>query len=432
MIRLVVALSLGLAWSISSHALLMSGKDASLMDRSDVSSKSPQQNSAYQKGLEALARNDLVGAERAFLQAGKDNPKSATPLLGLAEVAFKRNNLTAAGKFIEQAATQEPGNFRVQSSLGRYLVLTKQYAKAETALVKAASLSTNSASPQIDLGDFYATFLNKPREAASAYASAIKLDPTHAGAHYALGNTLGFLGESQKAIEHLTKSAQLAPGNPLPLVALGRIHAQSNKPDDALKAANQALSIQPELFSARELKADALTAKGDRASALKEYEALLRKNPKNAEIHLKVGMLYQVTGRAREAVAAYKSAIAANPRMALAYNNLAWLAAERKQDLVQAETWARRAVELAPNSAQFHDTLGWVYRAREKKREALDILEKAQKLNPNDASINNHLGIVLVEFGNTSRAIEVFRKTISLSPNSPEAAVAKGMLTKLK
>jgi tetratricopeptide (TPR) repeat protein len=427
-----MALSLGLVWPASGQALPMTGKDTSLIERADASVQLLQQGSAYREGLEALVRRDFARAEQAFRQASKANPKSAVPILGLAEVAFKRNDLKSAGRFIDQAVSLEPDNYRVQSSLGRYLVVTKQFAKAEAALAKAASLSADAAGPHLDLGDFYATVVNKPREAAAAYADAIKLDPNHAGAHYALGNALARLGENQKAIEYLTQSSRLGPQNPLPHVALGRIQMRLNSPGDALKSANLALAIQPGLVSARELRADALAAQGDPANALKEYEALARNNPKHADSHLKAGVLYQRLGRADQAVAAYKAALAANPRLALAYNNLAWLAVDRNRDLAQAEAWAKRATELAPNNAQFHDTLGWVYRATGKTRDALHVLEQAHKLDPSDASINYHLGVVLNDSGDTARAIEAFKTTVSLSPKSAEATQAMRLLNKLE
>jgi len=57
-------------------------------------------------------------------------------------------------------------------------------------------------------------------------------------------------------------------------------------------------------------------------------------------------------------VQSYKKVIQIDPKQAIAYNNLAALNLDRKQDLGHAESWAKKAVELSPEVADFHDTLG--------------------------------------------------------------------------
>lgn len=42
----------------------------------------------------------------------------------------------------------------------------------------------------------------------------------------------------------------------------------------------------------------------------------------------------------------------------LAYNNLAWLLAERKIKLDEAVIWAKKAADLAPQLPHVQDTLG--------------------------------------------------------------------------
>jgi tetratricopeptide (TPR) repeat protein len=385
-------------WAIASQAL-------QVIDEKFLSNQAPLPPS-YRQGLEALVHRDLAEAERAFLQASQENPKAAAPLLGLAEIAYQRQDPKAAERYLKQAATVEPENFHVQTSLGRYLSLIGQYEKAEATLLKAAKQSSKTASAWMALGDFYATFVNRPKEAVNAYQEALKIEPNHAGAYYGLGMSYAKLGESAKALENLRQAARLEANNPLPWLAIGQVQAKQGQLDQALTAADQALKIQPGLASARELRGDILAAKGDQAAALREYESLLREAPKLADVQVKAGMLYQALGQLDKAEQAYRAAIAANPKHALAYNNLAWLAVERQQDLAQAASWAKEAVKLAPKVAQFHDTLGWVYRAQGKLREALKALEQAAKLAPADAAILHHLEVVQEELGKTAQVKE--------------------------
>jgi tetratricopeptide (TPR) repeat protein len=92
---------------------------------------------------------------------------------------------------------------------------------------------------------------------------------------------------------------------------------------------------------------------GEYAAALKEYEAASKKVP---IAHLYVGNLYFQKGDIDDAEKAYKLAIRKtdDPR---AYNNLSWLYYTSENRLDKAEELARKAVELAPDSEDFRDTL---------------------------------------------------------------------------
>jgi tetratricopeptide (TPR) repeat protein len=75
-------------------------------------------------------------------------------------------------------------------------------------------------------------------------------------------------------------------------------------------------------------------------------------------------MIHHAAGDAAGAYAAYLEAIKADPKLAIAFNNLAALAADRKERLDEALGWARQAVALEPGRPEFQDTLATVQRAR--------------------------------------------------------------------
>ncbi len=72
---------------------------------------------------------------------------------------------------------------------------------------------------------------------------------------------------------------------------------------------------------------------------------------------------------------------------------------QHKQDLAAGEAWARKAVALAPQVADFHDTLGWVLRARGQLPAARAALQQAAKLAPKAGQIQYHLAVVQSEAG---------------------------------
>ena len=379
---------------------------------------------AYQQGIERLASNDLEGAQAAFRRALQLQPGYADAMLGLAEVASRRNRQDEAARLIRDAVKAEPGNAHAQASLGRLQAVSKQYGDAETSLKKAIELDPRLIRPKMDLADLYATALRKPQEALALYKGVLAIDPSHAGASYASGIVLAGLGDLPAAQQALETAHRLEPGNPLPMLALARVAAGRNDLDGATKWVEQALAVQPRLVDALELRGDLQQRRGEPDKALADYAAALKAGPPRLAILLKQGSLQQQLGRNDAATESYRAAIKLDPRAAIAYNNLAWMAAESGRNLEQAEGWARKAVELGPNAPDFHDTLGWVQRARGNTKAAEKTLLQAASMKGAPADTFYHLGVVQAELGKPAEAAAAFEKALALQKSHQPAAEA--------
>ena len=92
---------------------------------------------------------------------------------------------------------------------------------------------------------------------------------------------------------------------------------------------------------------------GEFDGALKEYTAASRELP---VAYFYMGNVYFQKNDIKGAASAYKRAIkkTGDPR---AYNNLAWLYYTHDMNLTGAEGLARKAVEIAPDSPDFKNTL---------------------------------------------------------------------------
>jgi tetratricopeptide (TPR) repeat protein len=81
--------------------------------------------------------------------------------------------------------------------------------------------------------------------------------------------------------------------------------------------------------------------------------------------------------KAREAIAQYRTAVAAKPDDATACNDLAWaylIAPEPLRDVKAALPLAEKAAQLAPGDAVIRNTLGLAYYRAGRYREAIDTL----------------------------------------------------------
>lgn len=131
------------------------------------------------------------------------------------------------------------------------------------------------------------------------------------------------------------------------------------------------------------------------------------------------------TGNVPQAIAAFKSAIAADPDFALAWAMLSieravarfWGVDHSEANLQAAEREAKRALALAPRLPEAHMAMGHVQRflyqdlAASRKE-----FQMAVDLRPNDAEALASLAITDLNLGNTDAAIKGFRHAIALDP----------------
>jgi tetratricopeptide (TPR) repeat protein len=366
-------------------------------------------------GLSSFAKGDLKAADAAFTESLRLNPGLAGSMVGMAGVAAKKGDTGQAESYFQKALAAVPQDPAVQRSWSRYLASRQRYGEAEASLKKAIALAPKAAAlPQTELGDLYLIFLNKPADALRLYRAALTTDAGSGPAHYGAGSALSAIGDYAHAEVEFAAAERAMPGDPMPIQARGVVYMMQKRYPAAVQSFTRALALRPDQVYWLMARAEAYEALGAENKASKDYEACLRVDPKYAPAYVKIGVIHQLHDRFAEAQKAYQSAISIDPKQALAYNNLAFGLAERKERLDDAVKWANKAVELAPESPQFQDTLAWVRRARGELDQASRILEKATTLKPAQAEVYYHLGIVYSEQRRTAEAGNALKKALAM------------------
>src|SRR5262249_23888715 len=134
-------------------------------------------------------------------------------------------------------------------------------------------------------------------------------------------------------------------------------------------------------------------------------------------------------GRQDDAEARLREIVRSDPSHAGARNDLAWILAERKQDLDTALRLAEEAQHVDP-SAEVLAPVGFVRMQRGETAAAVTVLEQAVQAPGSTPSIRYRLGIALSQSGDTARAKEMLRTAIGTG-SFPEAEDAKRELARL-
>jgi tetratricopeptide (TPR) repeat protein len=149
------------------------------------------------------------------------------------------------------------------------------------------------------------------------------------------------------------------------------------------------------------------------------------------EVSYLLGVAEAAAGRPQRAIAAYRSVLAQNDRVAEAHNNLAWLLADRELDPVLAEVHARRAAELQPENPHILGTLGWAQYKNRMLDEAAVTLWSATRLLPDDPMKHYMLGVVQLDRGLKREARLEIERALEIDPQFERAADAGELLEEL-
>jgi tetratricopeptide (TPR) repeat protein len=162
------------------------------------------------------------------------------------------------------------------------------------------------------------------------------------------------------------------------------------------------------------------------ASATKEAQA------KNAAI-TKVfdeGVQLSNAGNHDAAIAKFNEAIAIIPTCYNCYNNIAFSYSQKK-DWPNAEAAYKKSIEVKPDDASAYVGLAGIYFNNGKAADAKPLAEKAVQLDPSNADGHYLYGMTLVA-DTPAKAKTEFEEFLKLAPTSPNAPIAKSIVTELE
>ncbi len=156
---------------------------------------------------------------------------------------------------------------------------------------------------------------------------------------------------------------------------------------------------------------------------LEEYLASLRAGADRPESHHNAGVLMMELGRAPEAEAEFKQALAIDPDFVPAAVTLADLYRSTGRD-AEGERALRAILARAPSAAAAHHALGlWLVRAG-RHREALVELKQAADLAPNDPRYAYVYAVAVAGDGDRARALDILRGVLDRHPYDRDSLYA--------
>ncbi len=201
-------------------------------------------------------------------------------------------------------------------------------------------------------------------EAAALYRRILATQPRHADALHLSGRIAESKGDHATALAYI-EQAIASNGRTVAFhVSRGAVLLAMGRADEAGRALQQALSLDPSSAEANNVLGNAMLALGERNAAVESYRRALAIRPGYAEAHNNLGSGLRALGR-----------------------------------LDEAETELRRALELRPDYAAALANLGLVLQEQGRYGDALDMFDRAVAGDPAHATARGNRAMLLLLLG---------------------------------
>lgn len=414
----------------------------------------------------ALERRDLEEAERLATQLAELEPDQLRGLLGLATVYEQQKQYDAAEATIRAGLERFPEHFllfmrlaqleRVQGDREGEIAVYREVLANHPGHYGILQRLGQSQLESNDLEGAVATFsqiveiypedLNSTRRLASLefgrgrYESAAGLlesvlerEPNHPELAYALGEIRRTAGDLPRALEAFERVGAGAPNYADARLQIVALLEAEERYTEALEEVERLRVSQPNRrldFHAAALQIE--LGDVDRGVAL--LESLLDGSEADLEIYYQLGLQYGASGDPDRALRSMQQVLALDPENVNALNYVGYSWAERGENLEEAETLIRRALEISPDDGYITDSLGWVYYkmaeslfAESRKEEALGLLERAREhllqaveMTGGDSVVSEHLGDVMLLRGDKRGALDYYEEAAGLEVRAAE------------
>ncbi len=425
--------------------------EAELAYRKALACEDSQPSDQVELGYLLVEMKRYKEAEDIFLPIYFRNNDADEIQYGLGVTQLATGYPKSALEHLRKAAEKE-NTAAVQREIGRALHRLEEPEQALAAFQQAVELDPQDADAQLVLGDCL-RHMKRPRESLAAYDRAAEIAPTNVEAWLGKAQCCTELDDLSAAITAYDRAIELEPRRPGVHALRGTALMKVYRVPDAIKSFRRGIEIEPDSAMLRyqlgtllqlgayfdevftkstaqfQAEVDVLqrldlshspAARKQLEEAVDVYRQALEINPGMAFVDLQMGQCLLKLNRNEEAEAAFKQAVAKDPRD---YQSLLGLAAScyGQQRFADAAASMRPVLKLYPNEAQAHALLGFCLEKDRKLEEALASFRQAVKLGSQDVNVHLQMGYLLKNKGQLELAVEAFQAVTDIEPKRVEA-----------
>lgn len=333
--------------------------------------KNEEQNSVIiERANAAILARDYEQASRIYKGLLKTEPENINYLNALGDLYIKNGDDKIALEYIKEIVRLQPQNLDALNSLGGIYRRLKLY-----------------------------------DESISVLERAVMIDNTNSQVFYNLGFTYKIMGNYDEAIQCFNTVVEENPRDVLAFNHIGTIYASQKKWTEAISSYLRGLKVDPNHPILHLNIAKCYDKLGDFFKAQAEYEAVLKSKPGWIEAIECYSDLLIKKNKTKNASEIVKKALIINPKNVDMHAKLGDVYC-RQDDYENAEDEYNAALVISPDFSKAMSGLANTYELTGRIEEALDMAEKMEILQPEDVSVKRQYAHILLSADKIEKAKE--------------------------
>jgi Flp pilus assembly protein TadD len=315
--------------------------------------------------------------------------------------------------------------------LARALTAHNDLKRADETLAPLSKDYPNAAIVQVQLGSLAAR-KNDRAAAERAFEAARRLDPKNREALAGLVALDLSNRKGQQAQQRIESYLAQNGDDPAIMTLLARTLAVNGDAARAEETLKKVVLLSPSSIDAYGLLGQLYLSQQRLGEALTEFDRIAARQPKAVGVRILAAMIVQLQNQTDEARKRYEQVLEIDGRAAVAANNLAWIYAEKGDNLDVALQLAQTAKAQLPDEPQVNDTLGWIYYKKGLPALAVAPLQESIARDPKNPIFHYHLGVVYAGAGDPTKARQALEQALALKSDFDGSADARKVLASLK
>jgi len=266
------------------------------------------------------------------------------------------------------------------------------------------------------------------RDGPTQVMHALKHSQDNASALSDHGVILAERGETEQALEKLTRAAVLAPDDARVLYNRGLFLTRLGRPEEGSEDLHRSLDLDPDNVDARHGFGLALVGLGDLAAAAAQYREALRREPIHVPLIIDLASVLARQGDLEGAEERLRDVLRFVPDSVPAHGNLAHISLKQGR-LLEAEQHYRSVLRLRPGDAEAYRGLAEISVQRDELPAAIAQLRRAIEATPGRLPLYVRKSELHLRLGQVAEATGELQAALA---QDPDFAPARAALDRLR
>ena len=325
-----------------------------------------------------------------YIEGYQINSMSIKGLEQALQIALTSSSFDRAEEICGLLLEDDPDNIKFLETIRDLTLFSRKFDVALDMIHRIENIQGTTTELLIQKSALYEE-LNDPEKALNAMFDAFEMDSLNVNVLHRIVSLLLDKEENEKAILYNQLIIDHFPDDPRGFINNAVMALSGKKPEEAILALSPHLDKFSQDFTMQYLLGTAYYQFKDYGNAKIHLTQALAIFPESRNTKHNLALIYDTTGEWDRSDKLYMELISTDSTDAQAFNNYAYSLVERGEDVEFALELAMNAIRLAPKSAPYLDTIGWIYFKMNRYDEAVDFIRQSLSIDPENNTIKEHL-----------------------------------------